>query len=147
MNKKILIGSMLVLTLLLLMPSISAIQNNIITENIKQEWQDKIETIKLDELKDIDLLDRIMHPLLQNIVKSLGYCPPLLNLFVAIVGFSMVFRSIFLEIISTEGMFNEWHITNPIIYLRAEWLFLLAISWFDFWIDFFDDRGWIHTPW
>jgi len=37
MNKKILIGSMLVLTLLLLMPSLPAIQYNTINENIYEE--------------------------------------------------------------------------------------------------------------
>ena len=52
MKKKILIGSLLVLTLLLLMPSIPAIQQKSVEEGIKQDIQEKIDTFTLDELKE-----------------------------------------------------------------------------------------------
>ena len=64
MKKKILIGSLLVLTLLLLMPSIPAVQQKTIDEGIKQEIQEKIDSITLDDLKYIDVLDDIRHPIL-----------------------------------------------------------------------------------
>jgi len=68
MRKKILIGSTLVLTLLLLMPSIPAIQQKTIEEGIKQDIQEKLETINVNDLKDIKVLDWIRHPILYIIV-------------------------------------------------------------------------------
>ncbi len=67
MKKKILIGSLLVLTLLLLMPSIPAIQQKSVEEGIKQDIQEKLDTITLDDLKYIDVLDDIRHPILYYI--------------------------------------------------------------------------------
>ena len=64
MKKKILIGSILVLTLLLLMPSIPAVQQKTIEEGIRQDIQEKLETITLDDLKYIEVLEGIKHPLL-----------------------------------------------------------------------------------
>ena len=51
MIKKILIGSLLVLTLLLLMPSIPAIQQNSVEEGIKQDIREKLDTITPDDIK------------------------------------------------------------------------------------------------
>ena len=62
MKKKILIGSLLVLTLLLLMPSIPAIQQKTIEEGFKQDIQEKLETINLEEIKDIrSLIDALQN--------------------------------------------------------------------------------------
>ena len=62
MKKKILIGSMLVLTLLLLTPSIPAIQQKAIEEGFKQDIQEKLDEINLEEIKDI----RSLIDVLQN---------------------------------------------------------------------------------
>jgi hypothetical protein len=51
MRKKILIGCILVLTLLLLMPSIPAIQQNCVEEGIKQDIREKLDTITPDDVK------------------------------------------------------------------------------------------------
>jgi len=53
MRKKILIGSMLVLIMLLLMPSIPAIQQKTIEEGIKQDLQEKLNEINIEVLDDI----------------------------------------------------------------------------------------------
>ena len=53
MKKKILIGSLLVLTLLFLMPSIPAVQQKTIEGGIKQEIQEKLDEINLEEIKNI----------------------------------------------------------------------------------------------
>ena len=68
MRKKLLLGSLLVLTLILLMPSIPAVQQKSIEEGVKQDLQEKLETITLDDLKIINGDDRIKHPILYIIV-------------------------------------------------------------------------------
>ena len=73
MKKKILIGTILVLTLLLLMPSIPAIQQKTVEEGFKQEIQEKFETIKRGKLKDIKVLDNMKHPILYYIVILVWY--------------------------------------------------------------------------
>ena len=50
MGKKIIIATMLVLTLFLLMPSIPAIQQNTVEGGIKQDLQEKLDEIQLDDL-------------------------------------------------------------------------------------------------
>ena len=73
MDKRILLGSMLVLVMLLLMPSIPALQQNSINEGFKQNFQEKPDSITLDDLKDFELYDGIKHPLLFIFAMSLRY--------------------------------------------------------------------------
>ena len=68
MKKKIIIGSIIAVALLLLMPSIPAIQQKTIDEGLKQEMQEKLETINLNGLEEIEELDGIKHPILHFIV-------------------------------------------------------------------------------
>ena len=56
MKKKILIGSILAVVLLLLMPSIPAIQTNTIREGVKQDLQEKLDSYSLDEINQFDFL-------------------------------------------------------------------------------------------
>ena len=56
MNKKILIGSIIAVALLLLMPSIPAIQTKTISEGIKQDLKEKLESYSLDEINQFDFL-------------------------------------------------------------------------------------------
>jgi hypothetical protein len=56
MRKKILIESLLVLTILLLMPSIPAIQQKTIEDGIKQDLKKKTDSINSDIIKDNALL-------------------------------------------------------------------------------------------
>lgn len=64
MNKRIIIGSVLVLTLLLLMPSIPAVQHNVVKDEILNDIQEKISLSDITELLDSNNLDKIKHPIL-----------------------------------------------------------------------------------
>ena len=119
MKKKILIGSMLVLTLLLLMPSIPAVQHKSIEEGIKQEIQEKLDTITLDDFKDIEVLDNMKYPLLYFLVMFL-------------LNFRMK-RTDFLFDISTHGRPLNKVVDNPLIFLRGVWLYLTVIIWYYLW--------------
>ena len=130
MNKKILIGSIIAVALLLLMPYIPAIQQKSIESGYKQEIQEKLETINLDDLKDIEGLDDIKHPLLYLSVKL-----------VALRGW----RGLILLFISTINMFHPEYpmeIIFPLIYKRGDWLFNTALFWQEFWIDYAYTHGW-----
>ena len=77
MNKKILIGSMLVFTMLLLMPSIPAIQQKIVKDEIKDkilsEIPEQIDFKDIKELINTGKLDRIKHPFLLAIVYFIAF--------------------------------------------------------------------------
>ena len=64
MKKKIIIGSIIAVVLLLLMPSIPAVQKISVEDGIKQEIQEKVETITLEDLMDIEVLKGVKHPIL-----------------------------------------------------------------------------------
>ena len=135
MKKKILIGSLLVLTLLLLMPSIPAIQQKSIEEGVRQDLQEKLETINLDDLKDIEGLDDIKHPLLYLIVY--------LSMF-------RVYRFVIIYLIASDMIeFDEHYnmsISHPILcillMIRAWWLVGTTIIWQNFWFSLADKGGW-----
>ena len=117
MGKKILIGSMLVLTLLLLMPSIPAIQQNTIEDNSYSNLVDKLD-------------DDIKHQLLYNIIYMM-------------IDFRLM-RGLYLKILSSNFLaFNQSReIYYPIVYYRGEWLQKTAIQWGDFWQKISDENGW-----
>jgi len=68
MNKKILIGSLLVLTLLLLMPSIPAIQQKTIEDKMYRDLVEKIDTNDMNILKELDLGKLPDHPFLNFLI-------------------------------------------------------------------------------
>ena len=118
MGKRILIGSMLILTLLLLMPSIPAVQ--------KISIEDKTD----NELEITSKNNRLKHPLLY--------------LFVL---YSTLFRGLrggYLVIISSNiGAWMEpFEVDYPLFYKRGWWLINTAIGWADFWADYADRHGW-----
>ena len=138
MKKKILIGSMLVLTLLLLMPSIPAIQQKTIEEGIKQDIQEKLETINLGDLKDFEVLDGIKHPLLYIIVIlkfSIRNFRFAVNFFFAMFTFAKL---------DPDDAFGI-EITNPILFLilmvRAFWFYATGNAWLVFYV-ISDKLGW-----
>ena len=61
MKKKILIGSIIAVALLLLMPSIPAIQQKTVEE---KAYSDFVERLKDVDLEDIEVLEWIRHPIL-----------------------------------------------------------------------------------
>jgi hypothetical protein len=68
MEKKILIGSIVAVTILLLIPTIPAIQHNIVKEDNKDkilsELSEDLDFKDIKELVDSGRLDRVKHPLL-----------------------------------------------------------------------------------
>jgi hypothetical protein len=141
MGKKILIGSMLVLTLLLLMPSIPAIQQKTVEYGFKQNIQEKLETITLDDLKDIDVLDGLKHPILYYIFISVLYIRDL----------KMVFNFIMLEL-CTETGFYDIDIIYPILFLIFAIRFLTNYYFYTCWAVFWGylsiilEWNWGSTP-
>ena len=138
MKKKILMGSMLVLTLLLLMPSISAIHYKSIEEGIKQGVQEKLDTITLDDLKDFEVLEWIRHPILYLIITS-------------IVTFRLLRSAVYFFIAVTfcaKYIPDYWvpEITHPVllIILMFNWTRLYGYTWLlvDFWQYISDELGW-----
>ena len=131
MRKKILIGSIIAVLLLLLMPSIPAIQQKSVEEGIKQEIQEKLDIIDFKDIKGIKILD--------DDVKHLF-------LFFIVV-FIFAFRwdiSYFLYVISTDFYGN---ILNPVIYERAVRLRDRALLIYDCWQKVSDILGWNWDFW
>ena len=159
MKKKILIGSIIVVALLILMPSISAIEHKTIREEIKQNIEERIEESPLNNLKSLKNLDiqdssGFVHKLLGNNYDfGIKFNPwnVLFDLIVLIVGlitwapaimFSLVLAIpiiLFYTIASTLYNF-PWYF-NPLIFIVeligsfiygvANWLeiFIIAILW------------------
>jgi len=105
MKNKLLIGIMLVLTLLLLMPSIPAIQNNVIKDEMSGQIPENLDFGNIKKLKMIELMK---HPILYLIVRG-------------IFMFRLSRASILLEW-STEVDYSGLVVTRPIIFLRSIWL-------------------------
>lgn len=122
MGKKIIIGSMLVLTLLLLMPSIPAIQQKAI------EQLDDVDLINVKEINNNG--DRLKHPLL--------YLSVFLVAFRGIRGFFLMFSS-------SKNMFSweePMEIIYPFIFLRGVWLCGTTFLWQEFWVSVANNMGW-----
>lgn len=107
MNKKILIGSILVLTLLLLMPSIPAIQQKTIED---RAYNDLIEQLNFKDVKELKMIELIKHPILFVLVRG-------------IFMFRIIRAGILLEI-STEYNPHSGRIefVHPLLFLRCIWL-------------------------
>jgi hypothetical protein len=133
MKKRIIIGSVLVLILFLLMPSIPAIQHKTIEDDYAYNLKEKLKSINIDDLKG--LLNEVKYPLLKNIVKSIQFC---LNIRVVLwVVFitrlymeSEGFNTIFLEIVFVLSMTRCLH------------CIAFAEGWNSFWNKMSDKYGW-----
>ncbi|UCD13629.1 MAG: hypothetical protein JSW60_08745 [Thermoplasmatales archaeon] len=112
MRKTILIGSMLVLTLLLMMPSIPAIQQKKIEYNA---YSDFIEKIKND----------IKYP---NLYELLSF----------LIDFRCT-RGFVMALISTDFWGN---VENFYFYYRGMWLYITAVIFAELGDDIIDKLGW-----
>ena len=132
MNKKILVGSIFVLTLLLLMPSIPAVQQKSIGEGIKQEIQEKLDTINLNDLKESKKLDWVRHPLLCVIILYLSFIVSLR------IGRGIKLRD------SSYGYAPDGHriIVRPFRFFRGKWIISRGVRWFNFWENLSDTLHW-----
>ena len=129
MGKKIIIATMLVLTLLLLMPSIPAIQHKTIEEGIKQDLQEKLESINLNDLKDIDVLIDVKHPYLCSLI-----------MIIILIRFM---RSSMTMLLATEpvGEYGR-RIIHPLLYQYGLWLWEAIQPFARFWQSISDILGW-----
>ena len=123
MRKKILIGSIFVLTLLILMPSVSAIHKNSIENEIKQQ---------VDKITPFDLLD---------------FEPPdkfpLAFYFVLTIFYFRIIRLNMLIEYAIEGDYpGDFEIVHPLIVLRCAILLWATAWWFEGWDAISDYFGW-----
>ena len=133
MNRKLLLGSVLVLTLLLLMPSIPAIQHNIVKEDIKDrisnELPKDLDIHDIKELVDSGKLDRIKRPLLYLFV-------------ISIAGLGFIFSSILLEF-SSDFKDGELYVYFLLLYVFGAWLWMnIDVGWLGGWQHMSDKYGW-----
>jgi len=105
MKKKILIGSLLVLTLLLLMPSIPAIQQKTIEDKAYSDFVEKLQVFNVEDIEILD--DDIKFPLLFKLLLNYLYFRTM--------------RSFLLILFSSYYDYNTYEtvVVYPIIYQRA----------------------------
>ena len=135
MNKKILIGSMLVLVMLLLMPSIPAVQQKTIEDKAYSDLVERLEDFDFKDLKEImPLGDDIKHPFL-------------LGLVLIITGFKIIHTLLLLRLSS------DWRIGADIRYIEVIYptifqRFLRSLESFVKWLWFWDTvSNWFGWNW
>ena len=131
MNKKILVGSMLVLTLLLLMPTIPAIQNKVVKDEIKEKI--------LSEIPD----DINLRELLEDI-KSDYWKHPILNLLVLITALR-AFRGFFIMFFSLSNMWvpgEDPEVEHHLFFIRGVWLLATGAGLNSLLYIFAKNMGW-----
>ena len=127
MNKKILIGSMLVLTLLLLMPSIPAIQQKTITDDTYHNTLEKIDFIDIKNIRESNL---IKHSILYEIVIFLAKIR-LLHL--------VILWEIAVDVIDYPPYFEA---KMPLLFFYCVWILNTLEYWCAFWNHKSDTFGW-----
>ena len=126
MNKKILISSLIVLTMLLIMPSIPAVQQNNIKEGCKQDFQDNIDEIDLDSLKGNRHISLPKHLVLYGLII-----------------FLITFRNIRAKFFYLKyNLIGDNIITEYFFFTRGALLYLKALSCALIWTLISDEFGW-----
>jgi len=119
MNKKILIGSIMAVALLLLMPSIPAIQ--------QKTMEDKAYSDFVEKLKDVELFDGEMKF-------------PLLFAFVYFIARNRAFRAFR---ILDFALSDDWYVfIHPLLAFYGLWLFAGLVWWVDIWFAISDEFEW-----
>ena len=130
MNKKILIVSILVFTMLILMPSIPAIQKNTVEEST---YNGLIEQFNLQSAKEIKRLEQIKHPLLYVLVRFLLDCRWIRCIILAGISCTIEY---------TGDIGFEIEVLHPILYARFNSLFLSTYCLLLFWLLMSEEFGW-----
>lgn len=133
-KKKIIFGSIFVLALMLMMPCIPAIQHSIVEDKYGQRLEEKLESINLNDLEDIEKLDGIKHPILFLIVSLIYY-------FREFRGFLIYDFSFYYYDDGGWGI-PEQVIEYSILYMRGLWLMATAIVGYLFFRGLSDSLGW-----
>jgi len=129
MNKKILIGSIIAVAMLLLMPSIPAIQHKVVKDDIINELPEDFDFENIIELLKSGKLDGIKHYILYNIIIS---CI-----------FFRMYRADYLLDISRHLEFGViLVIDKPILFLRAVWLCITVWRAYNFFNNLSDILRW-----
>jgi len=136
MKKNILIGSMIAVILLLLMPSIPAIQLKTIDSAAQNNIIKKFNDLDFNELIDIfNTGQKIKHPILFLIVR-------------VIAEFRFLRSGIlYKESIDWCSPHCRWvhphnPISNPFLFIRSLMLFFTTVLWSEFWGFVSDKLGW-----
>jgi len=120
MGKKIIIGSMLVLTLLLLMPSIPAIQQRTIEDKAYSDFVEKLE--------DVEIFDDVMKF-------------SILFVFVIMLALHRNYRAFRIWDFAQPGGYPN-PVEHPLLAFYGSWLFLSMVVWIEFWMNISDKLGW-----
>lgn len=128
MRKKLILSILVVLTLLLLMPTIPAIQHKTIEDKTISELTEQIDFKVIKELMDSGKLARLKHPLLYIFIVLW------LNL--------RMIRANYLGKISSHFEKFFLIIDNEFFFARALWLYISVEYMIDFWIMVSDSLGW-----
>ena len=118
---------MLVFTMLLLMPSIPAIQQKTIEDRANNDLFEQLDVKDVKEKKKMDL---IRHPLLYAIVIFLAKFRWARCLILAEISFD------------STGWPPDYEIYHPILFLRCIWLLNTFGIWCSFWDNISDTLGW-----
>ncbi len=129
MKKKILIGSLLVLILLLLMPSIPAIQQKTVEHKVYSDFVEQLNTVDFKDFKGINKLDGIKHT-------------PLYYIVYFIADFRTERANILFDISCHIDNWGQMDIYYPIIFLRVIWLDITVYKWCNFWNNISETLGW-----
>ena len=115
MNKKIFIGSIIAVVMLVLVPIVPAVQLNTIENEIKTEYEE----LPLSDVVDFDLPDKF--PLLYYLVLAIGY-------------FRLYRFYILWDIAIEEGDWpSEIYIKHPLLLLRSFIIVRKANRWIEGW--------------
>ena len=120
MKKKILIGSIIAVALLLLMPSIPAIQQKTIEEKAYSDF--------VEGLKDVEILDDVMKF-------------PILFAFVIMLALLQNYRAFRIWDFAQPGGYPN-PVEHPLLNLYGCWIFLSMVVWLEFWMIISDKLGW-----
>jgi hypothetical protein len=126
MKTKIVIGSLIAVTILLLMPSIPAIQNNIVKENLISE---SIKDFGLNELKEVFDFPNVKLPILFIIV-------------VTIFNLRAIPAFIHLILAYYSNDHQDRSMKRPLLGLRGYRIMLTALIWAVFWTSISRILGW-----
>ena len=109
MDRKILVGSIIVVIILLLMPSIPAILHKTITEKSYSDFIEQLDFEDITELIESGKLDNITHPILYVVLTIWLY-------------FRLIRAYFLIEISSDNHPFGGVTIHYPLIFYRGIWL-------------------------